>query len=55
MELNQYAMIVALARLSGVTGTKSEIFEKFMETYKEVYNEPANTDGTKSEVFQRPF
>lgn len=55
MELNQYAMIVALSRLAGVVGTKEEVYKKFLETYNEVLNEPAESKPNKTEVFQRPF
>lgn len=52
MELNQYAMIVALARLSGVTGTKEEVYKKFWDTYNEVLREPVERKPV--EVFERP-
>ncbi|WP_160665103.1 hypothetical protein [Colidextribacter sp. OB.20] len=54
MELNEYAMIVALARLCGVTGTKEEVFQKFKETYDAVCREPSDTKP-KTEIFQRPI
>lgn len=49
---NQYAAIVALARLCGVTGDDKEIFDKFWENYQEVLSHPV--EPAKAKVFKRP-
>lgn len=54
--LNEYAAIVALARLAGVEGSKEEVYNKFWETYQAVLKEPSEDSESNSvDVFRRPF
>lgn len=50
---NQYAAIVALARLCGVTGDDKEIFDKFWENYQKVLSRPVEL--AKVEIKKRPY
>ena len=50
---NQYAAIVALARLCGVTGEDKEIFDKFWENYQEVLSHPVKSAEVK--IQERKF
>lgn len=54
LTLNQRAMIIAIARMCGITGSNKEIYDKFWETYKDVFKQEPDEKG-KVEIFKRPF
>ena len=53
LNLNQRAMIIAIARMCGITGSNKEIYDKFWETYQDVFKQEPN-EPAKVEVFKRP-
>lgn len=53
MQLNQFAAVVALARLCDVTGTSQEIYDKFSELYKKEI--PQDEEPAKVEARRRPY
>ena len=57
MELKEREAIIAIARMCGIEGTNKEIFEKFLQTYKEVLETEAKEpkDPQKVIIIGRPF
>lgn len=54
LTLNQRAMIIAIARMCGLTGSNKEIYDKFWETYQDVFKQEPEQKG-EIEIINRPF
>lgn len=54
LTLNQRAMIIAIARMCGLTGSNQEIYDKFWETYQDVFKQEPEQKG-EIEIINRPF
>ena len=56
MDLQEKARVLALAKLSGIDKTDSEILETYSQYFQEALKKlQNNTEPAKVEVFKRPF
>jgi len=54
--LNERAVVVALAKLAGVEGNEKEVYDKFFAMYQAVLQEMSeNSKPAEVKTFQRPF